>query len=108
MWTLVNFIYREYCRARLVEMRQLTDELEELETAKYTYLDFEIETFEIGPNQWHVRFRRNDDQPIVMDGMSFATSDVGLSWPTLDAALADACQHIDRMGGRSGSTPLAF
>ena len=63
-----------------------------------SYLHFEIETFELGPEQWHACFRCIDrSKQIVIDGISLATVNVGLAWPTAEAAFADARGFIDRM-----------
>jgi hypothetical protein len=64
------------------------------------YLDFEIETFEVGRGLWHARFRRIDGKPILIEGFSSEALHVGIAWPRQEAALADAQQYIDRMIGR--------
>jgi hypothetical protein len=59
------------------------------------YKNFEIETFELGPNQWHACFRNVDRSlPIVIDDASFGTLHVGVAWPTAEAALLDARAFI--------------
>jgi hypothetical protein len=68
------------------------------------YRNFEIETFEVGYGLWHARCRRADQRPAVIDGVEFNFLDVGIAWPSLDAALADAQKYIDRMGGRLNIT----
>lgn len=66
-----------------------------------SYLDFQIETFELGPNQWHACFRHVDrSKPIVIDGITLGKVHVGIAWPTADVALADARGFIDLMIGR--------
>jgi hypothetical protein len=65
-----------------------------------SYLYFEIETFEIGRGLWHARVRRLDRKPISIDGISLEAFDVGVAWPTPEAATADAGEYIDRMIGR--------
>jgi hypothetical protein len=63
-----------------------------------TYLNFEIETFELGSNLWHACFRNLDRSlPIVIDGVEFGTMHIGLAFPTSEAALGDARAFIDRM-----------
>ena len=58
---------------------------------------FEIEPFEAGTSLWHARIRRADWMPIVIDGVSFASLEVGFAWATADAAIADAKSQIDRL-----------
>jgi hypothetical protein len=71
------------------------------EESMSVYKNFEIETFELGPNQWHACFRNIDrSRPIVIDDTSFGTLHVGVAWPTSEAALLDARAFIDRMIGR--------
>jgi hypothetical protein len=65
-----------------------------------SYLHFEIQTFEIGRDLWHARFRRIDRKPISIDGIPLEVLDVGVAWPIAEAAMADARQYIDRMIGR--------
>jgi hypothetical protein len=65
-----------------------------------SYLYFEIQTFEVGRGLWHARFRRVDRKPISIDGIPLEAFDVGMAWPTREAALADARECIDRMIGR--------
>jgi hypothetical protein len=64
-----------------------------------SYLHFKIETFELGPDQWHACLRCIDRKQILIDGISLTTLHVGLAWPA-EAALADAQGFIDRMIGR--------
>jgi len=66
-----------------------------------TYHDFEIETFELGRDQWHACFRPVDrSKPIMIDGVALGVVNVGFAWPTSDAALKDAMSYIDQMIGR--------
>jgi hypothetical protein len=63
-----------------------------------SYLDFEIETFELGPDQWHACFRNMDrSRPIIIDGVELGKVHVGIAWPASEAALVDARAFIDRM-----------
>jgi hypothetical protein len=64
------------------------------------YKNFEIETFELGPNQWRASFRDVDLRPIVIDDTSFGALHVGVAWPTSETALVDARAFIDRIIGR--------
>jgi len=61
------------------------------------YKDFEIEPFELGRGLWHARFGRADRQPVAIDGVLFSTLNVGLAWPSPDAAVDDAKAAIDRL-----------
>jgi hypothetical protein len=62
------------------------------------YQDFEIETFELGRGQWHACFRPIDrSKPVMIDGTAFGVVNVGVAWPTSEAALLDARGFIDRM-----------
>jgi hypothetical protein len=64
----------------------------------YTYLDFEIETFELGADLWHACFRNIDrSRPIMIDGLELGKVHVGVAWPTSEAALVDARAFIDRL-----------
>lgn len=69
------------------------------------YDGFEIESFEAGKSLWHARIRRADQQPVVIDGISFAALDVGLAWSDAEAAIADAKSHIDRFRLRRQGMP---
>jgi hypothetical protein len=60
------------------------------------YGGFEIQSFEAGRGQWHARIQRIDLAPVVIDGLSFPTLEVGFSWPDPDAAMADAKAHIEK------------
>jgi hypothetical protein len=65
------------------------------------YGNFEIETFELGLNQWHASVRNIDrSRPIMIDDASFGVLHVGIAWPTSEAALVDARAFINRMIGR--------
>jgi len=68
------------------------------------YGGFEIKSFEVGTGQWHARIQRIDQKPVVIDGMSFPTLDIGFAWPDRDAAIADARKLIDRFQQRHGMT----
>ena len=46
------------------------------------YDGFTIESFEAGRGLWHARIRRADLQPVVLDGVSFASLEVGFAWST--------------------------
>ena len=60
------------------------------------YGGFEIQSFEAGRGQWHARIQRADLAPVVIDGLSFQTLEVGFAWSDPDAAIADAKAHIDQ------------
>jgi hypothetical protein len=64
------------------------------------YGGFEIQLFEAGSGLWHARIQRADLEPVVIDGMSFPTLEVGFAWSDPDAAIADAKAHIDRFRQR--------
>ncbi|WGS00207.1 hypothetical protein MTX26_04955 [Bradyrhizobium sp. ISRA443] len=68
------------------------------------YGGFQIKSFEVGAGQWHARIQRVDQKPVVIDGISFPTLDIGFAWSDQDAAIADAKKHIDRFQWRSGAT----
>jgi hypothetical protein len=66
-----------------------------------TFGEFEIETFQLGRDQWHACFRAiNRAKPIVIDGVALGVINVGVAWPTSEAALRDAEKYIERMTGR--------
>jgi hypothetical protein len=60
------------------------------------YGGFEIQSFEAGRGQWHARIQRADLAPVVIDGMSFPTLEVGFAWSDPDAAIAHAKAYIDQ------------
>jgi hypothetical protein len=60
------------------------------------YDDFAIECFEAGRGLWHARIRRADRGPLVINGVSFPSLEVGFAWSSSQAAIADAKSHIDR------------
>jgi hypothetical protein len=64
------------------------------------YSGFEIQSFEAGRGLWHARIQRADLAPVVIDGMSFPTLEVGFAWSDPDAAIAHAKAHIDRNSQR--------
>jgi hypothetical protein len=71
---------------------------------------FAIETFEAGKGLWHARIRRADLDPIVIDGVSFPTLEVGFAWSSPDAAVADAKTQINwlkQRGVTAGQMPQA-
>lgn len=59
-----------------------------------TYNGFQIEAFEAGRGLWHARIRREDDQPVVIDGVSFPELEVGFAWSDAEAAIADAKTRV--------------
>jgi hypothetical protein len=67
------------------------------------YDGFAIETFEAGRGLWHARIRRADLKPVVIDGVSFSTLEVGFAWSSPDAAITDAKTQIDWLN-RRGAT----
>jgi hypothetical protein len=74
------------------------------------YDEFAIETFEAGRGLWHARIRRVDLRPVLIDGVSFPTLEVGFAWSSPDAAVADAKAQIDwlnRRGATAGPIPHA-
>jgi hypothetical protein len=60
------------------------------------YGGFEIQSFEVGRGQWHARIQRTDLAPVVIDGLSFPTLEVGFAWSNAESAIADAKAHIDQ------------
>jgi len=64
------------------------------------YDEFAIECFEAGRGLWHARIRRADRAPLVINGVSFPSLEVGFAWSSCQAATADAKSHIDRFGLR--------
>jgi hypothetical protein len=71
------------------------------------YGGFEIQPFEAGRGQWHARIQRTDLAPVVIDGLSFPTLEVGFAWSDPDAAIADAKAHIDHNRQRYMTAPQA-
>ena len=66
-----------------------------------TYLNFEIETFELGSNLWHASIRNIDrSRPIVIDGIQLEAVHAGIAFSTSEAALIDARAFVDRMRRR--------
>jgi hypothetical protein len=61
------------------------------------YDGFTIESFEAGKGLWHARIRREDQAPVVIDGVLFSALEVGFAWSDPDAAIADAKTQIDRL-----------
>jgi hypothetical protein len=61
------------------------------------YDGFKIEVFEAGRGLWHARIRRADLHPLIIDGVVFATLEVGFAWADPDTAIADAKSQIDRL-----------
>jgi hypothetical protein len=61
------------------------------------YDGFTIESFEAGKGLWHARIRRQDQAPVVIDGVLFSALEVGFAWSDPDAAIADAKTQIDRL-----------
>jgi hypothetical protein len=66
-----------------------------------TYDGFQIEAFEAGKGLWHARIRREDDEPVIIDGVSFPELEVGFAWYNAEAAIADAKTRIDYLNRRS-------
>ena len=62
-----------------------------------TYLDFDIQTVELGRGQWHASVRRTDGTPIFLQTVAFQKLEVGVAWPSSIAASNDAVQFIDRL-----------
>jgi hypothetical protein len=67
------------------------------------YDEFAIETFEAGKGLWHARIRRVDLKPVVIDGVSFPTLEVGFAWSNPDTAAADAKAQIDWLNQRGAT-----
>ena len=65
------------------------------------YDGFQIETFEAGKGLWHARIRREDFEPVVIDGVSFPELEVGFAWSDKQAAISDAKTRIDYLNARS-------
>jgi len=74
------------------------------------YDGFQIESFEAGKGLWHARIRREDLEPVIIDGVLFSTLEVGFAWSNPDAAVADAktrIDHLNRRGAGVGQMPSA-
>ena len=61
------------------------------------YDGFKIEAFEAGRGLWHARIARADLHPLIIDGVVFATLEVGFAWSDPETAIADAKSQIDRL-----------
>jgi hypothetical protein len=61
------------------------------------YDGFNIEPFEAGKGLWHARIRRADLKPVIIDGVSFSTLEVGFAWSDPDTAIADAKTQIEHL-----------
>ena len=70
-----------------------------------TYNGFNIEAFELGRGLWHARIRREDFEPVVIDGVSFPELEVGFAWSDAQGAIADARTRIDYLNRRSVIEP---
>ncbi len=70
------------------------------------YGAFEINSFEAGKGLWHARIQRADRAPVVIDGISFPTLELGFAWSDPDAAIAHAKAQIDRYGPRYRTTSI--
>jgi hypothetical protein len=70
-----------------------------------TYDGFQIEAFEMGRGLWHARIRREDFQPVIIDGVSFPELEVGFAWGDAEAAIADARTRIDYLNRSVVSQP---
>ena len=67
------------------------------------YSGFEIKSFEAGKGLWHARIQRADQEPVVIDGISFPTLEVGFAWSDPDSAISDAKTLIDQFQQRFGT-----
>jgi hypothetical protein len=65
------------------------------------YDGFQIEAFEAGRGLWHARIRRADNEPVIIDGVSFPELQVGLAWAKREEAINDAKTRIDYLNQRS-------
>jgi hypothetical protein len=66
-----------------------------------TYNGFHIEAFEAGRGLWHARIRREDFEPVVIDGVSFPELEVGFAWSDAERAIADAKTRVDYLNRNS-------
>ena len=67
------------------------------------YSGFEIKSFEAGTGLWHARIQRADQEPVVIDGISFPTLEVGFAWSDPEQAISDAKTLIDQFRQRFGT-----
>ena len=67
---------------------------------------FTIECFEVGKNLWHARISRADQEPVAIDGVSFASLEVGFAWSDPDTAIADAKAQIDQLKLKRYAGPM--
>jgi hypothetical protein len=73
-----------------------------------TYLEFDIQTVELGRGLWHASICRIDGNPIFLQQMPFQKVEVGVAWPTSIAAANDAIQFIDRLVSPKGGAALSL
>jgi len=66
------------------------------------YGGYEIQSFEAGKGLWHARILRADQQPVVIDGISFPMLEIGFAWSDRDSAISDAKSLIDQFTQRFG------
>jgi hypothetical protein len=59
-----------------------------------THDGFQIEAFEAGKGLWHARIRREDFEPVVIDGVSFPELEVGFAWSDAEAAIGDVISDV--------------
>jgi hypothetical protein len=90
-----ELVHTGFCRAVLFCVRAKTRG-----RIAMIYGGFEIQSFEAGRGLWHARIQRADLEPVVIDGLSFPTLEVGFAWSNPEAAIADAIAHIDRFKPR--------
>jgi hypothetical protein len=62
-----------------------------------TYRIFTVEIYEIGLEQWHARVWRSDGGTTIIDDEAFCALELGIAWPSVVDAFADACRLIDRL-----------
>ena len=70
------------------------------------YGGFEIQSFEAGRGLWHARIQRADLEPVVIDGLSFPTLEVGFAWSDPDTAIEDAKAQIDQLKLKRYAGPM--
>jgi len=68
--------------------------------SRTTYLEFDIQTMELGLDLWHASVCRADGNPIFLQEVPFNKIEVGMAWPTSIAACNDAMRFIDRLISR--------